>query len=289
MPYLLLTPAFLILGAIVFYPVMRAIWLSFLSYKLIEPATLGKFIGLSNYVQLYTRDSVWWQSVGLSARWVVANVVCQLAIGMLFALILNENFRGRAFVRGLILLPWVVPSSVAGLMWAFMFDGQFGLINDILLSLGIINARIPFLALPQYALWAVIVANIWYGVPFFTIMLLAGLQTIPHELYEASSVDGAGVFQRLWWITLPLWRPMILIVTMLRTIWLSQYVELIYIMTGGGPVRYSTTIPVYGYVTSILEFDFGYASAVAVTLAVVMMVVAYLYLRLASRLEINIR
>jgi multiple sugar transport system permease protein len=287
-PYLLLTPAFLLLGAIIVYPVLRAIWLSFQSYSLIEPQNQG-FIGLRNYATLLTGDAVFWQAAGYTARWVVVNVAAQLLIGCLFALVLNESFRGRALVRGLILVPWVMPSSVTGLMWTFMFDGQFGIINKVLVGLGVLSTPIPFLSRPEWALWAIIVASVWYGVPFFTIMLLAGLQSIPPDYYEAASVDGADALQRFWWITLPLWRPMIFIVTLLRTIWLSQYVEIIYIMTGGGPVRYSTTIPVYGYVTSVVKLDFGYAAAIAVSLAAVMMAVAYAYLRLASRLEIRLR
>jgi multiple sugar transport system permease protein len=287
-PYLLLLPAFLVLGAIIFYPVLRAIGLSFQNYNLVEPQNRG-FIGLANYVHLFTRDAVFWQAAGLSLRWVVVNVVVQLLIGALFALVLNEEFRGRAIVRGLILVPWVMPSSVTGLMWIFMFDGQFGIVNEALVRLGLFSAPIPFLSRPEYALWAIIVASIWYGVPFFTIMLLAGLQSISRDYYEAASVDGADAWQRFWHVTLPLWWPMIFIVTLLRTIWLSQYVEIIYIMTGGGPVHYSTTIPVYGYVTSIIKLDFGYAAAIAVSLAAVMMVVAYLYLRLARRWEIAIR
>jgi multiple sugar transport system permease protein len=286
-PYLLLAPAFLLLGAIIFYPLARAVWLSFQSYSLTEPQNQG-FIGLRNYETLF-RDATFWQAAGYTARWVVVNVVAQLLIGCAFALVLNESFRGRAVVRGLILVPWVMPSSVTGLMWTFMFDGQFGIVNKILVGIGLIDAPIPFLSRPEWALWAIIVANVWYGVPFFTVMLLAGLQSIPPDYYEAASVDGASAWQRFWGITLPLWRPMILIVTLLRTIWLSQYVEVIYIMTGGGPVRYSTTIPVYGYVTSILKLDFGYAAAIAVSLAAVMMLVAYGYVRLARRLDISLR
>jgi multiple sugar transport system permease protein len=284
----MLLPAFLVLGAIVFYPLLRAIWLSFQTYDLRDPASNG-FVGLDNYVALFTKDAVYWQAVRLSAQWIVANIVLQLLIGSAFALILNEKFPGRAIVRGLVLVPWVMSSAVTGIMWSFMFDGQFGLVDQILVGLRVIPASIPFLARPEYALWAIILANVWYGVPFFSVMLLAGLQGISEDYYEAASVDEAGVLQRFWWITLPLWRPMIFIVVLLRTIWLSQYVEIIFIMTAGGPVHYSTTIPVYGYITSVLGADFGYAAAIAVSLAVVMMAVAYLYLRLARRLEIGIR
>ena len=287
-PYALLLPAFAVLGAITFFPVVRAILLSFENYDLRSPADNG-FAGLDNYAALFTTDRVFSQAAGLSLQWVVANIVCQVLIGAAFALILNEDFPGRSVVRGLILVPWVMSSAVTGVMWRFMFDSQFGIINTVLVGLHVLPAPVPFLATPEYALWAIIVASVWYGVPFFTIMLLAGLQGISEDYYEAASVDGAGVFQRFWWITLPLWRPMIFIVVLLRTIWLSQSAELIFIMSGGGPVHFSTTLPVYGYVTSILRQDFGYAAAIAVSLAVVMMFVAFLYLRLARRLDIAIR
>jgi multiple sugar transport system permease protein len=287
-PYALLLPAFTVLGAITFFPVVRAILLSFENYDLRSPADNG-FAGLDNYAALFTTDRVFSQAAALSLQWVVANIVCQLLIGAAFALILNEDFPGRSVVRGLILVPWVMSSAVTGVMWKFMFDSQFGIVNAVLVELHVLSAPVPFLATPEYALWVIIVASVWYGVPFFTIMLLAGLQGISEDYYEAASVDGAGVFQRFWWITLPLWRPMIFIVVLLRTIWLSQSAELIFIMSGGGPVHFSTTLPVYGYVTSILRQDFGYAAAIAVSLAVVMMFVAFLYLRLARRLDIAIR
>ena len=287
-PYALIAPAFIVLGAIIFYPVIRAIRLSFEHYDFRNPGDNG-FAGLANYVQLFTKDTGFWQSAGLSVQWVVANIFFQLLIGASFALILNEDFPGRALIRGLVLIPWVMSSAVTGVMWRFMFDSQFGIVNHAMVGLGLFSAPVPFLARPEYALWVVIVAQVWFGVPFFTVMLLAGLQGISEDYYEAASVDGAGTLQRFWHITLPLWRPMIFIVVLLRTIWLSQSAELIFIMTAGGPVHYSTTVPVYGYVTSILRQDFGYAATIAVSLAVVMMVIAFVYLRVARRLEIATR
>ena len=287
-PYALLAPAVLLLGLIVLYPVIRAVGLSFYYYKLAD-INNREFIGLGNYIELFTNDNLFWTASGRSITWVVANVVFQLALGMAFALVLNEDFRGRGLMRGLLLLPWVMPSTVAGLMWVFMWDSQFGIISAILLDLHIIEMPLAVMARPDLALWAVIVAQIWFGVPFFAIILLAGLQTIPTDYYEASSVDGASVFQRFWWITLPLWRPMIFIATLLRIIWLSQSAELIYIMNYGGPANHSTTIAVYAYVASIKLLDFGYAAAIAVSLGVVMLVLSYLYLRLARRLDIGLR
>lgn len=287
-PYVLLAPAILLLGLIVLYPVIRAIGLSFYYYRIADINRV-EFIGLQNYVELLTNDNLFWAAAGRSLTWIVANVVFQLIIGMAFALVLNENFHGRAFLRGLLLLPWVMPSTVAGLMWVFMWDSQFGIINALLLDLNIVEIPIAFLARPDLSLWAVIVAQIWFGVPFFAIILLAGLQTIPNDYYEASSVDGASVFQRFWWITLPLWRPMIFIATLLRIIWLSQSADLIYIMNYGGPANHSTTVAVYAYIASIKLLDFGYAAAIAVTLGIVMLGLSYFYLRLARRWEVGVR
>ena len=287
-PYALLAPAVLLLGLIVLYPVIRAVGLSFYHYS-IQDIKNVEFIGLGNYIELFTDDTLFWDAGRRSITWVGANVVFQLTLGMAFALVLNEDFRGRALMRGLLLLPWVMPSTVAGLMWVFMWDSQFGIINAILLDLNIVEIPIAFLSRPDLSLWAVIVAQIWFGVPFFAIILLAGLQTIPNDYYEAASVDGATVFQRFWWITLPLWRPMIFIATLLRIIWLSQSADLIYIMNYGGPANHSTTIAVYAYVTSIKLLDFGYAAAIAVSLGIVMLVLSYLYLRLARRLDMGLR
>lgn len=288
LPYALLGPAILLLGLIVLYPVIRAIGLSFYYYRIADINSV-EFIGLNNYIELLTDDGLFWAAAGRSLTWIVANVVFQLIIGMAFALVLNENFHGRAFLRGLLLLPWVMPSTVAGLMWVFMWDSQFGIINALLLDLNIVEIPIAFLARPDLSLWAVIVAQIWFGVPFFAIILLAGLQTIPNDYYEASSVDGASVFQRFWWITLPLWRPMIFIATLLRIIWLSQSADLIYIMNYGGPANHSTTVAVYAYIASIKLLDFGYAAAIAVTLGIVMLGLSYFYLRLARRWEVGVR
>ena len=286
-PYALVGPAVLLLGLIVLYPVIRAIGLSFYYYRIADVKNV-EFIGLSNYIELLTNDNLFWAAAGRSATWIVANVVFQLVLGMAFALVLNENFHGRAFMRGLLLLPWVMPSTVAGLMWVFMFDSQFGIINSLLLDLNIVEIPIAFLARPDLSLWAVIVAQVWFGIPFFAIILLAGLQTIPTDYYEAASVDGASVFQRFWSITLPLWRPMIFIATLLRIIWLSQSADLIYIMNYGGPANHSTTIAVYAYIASIKLLDFGYAAAIAVSLGIVMLALSYLYLRLARRLELGV-
>ena len=287
-PYALLAPAVLLLGLIVLYPVIRAVGLSFYHYS-IQDIKNVEFIGLGNYIELFTDDTLFWDAGRRSITWVVANVVFQLTLGMAFALVLNEDFRGRALMRGLLLLPWVMPSTVAGLMWVFMWDSQFGIINAILLDLNIVEIPIAFLSRPDLSLWAVIVGPDMVWRSLLRHYSSSRLQTIPNDYYEAASVDGASVFQRFWAITLPLWRPMIFIATLLRIIWLSQSADLIYIMNYGGPANHSTTIAVYAYVVSIKLLDFGYAAAIAVSLGIVMLVLSYLYLRLARRLDIGVR
>jgi len=275
-PYLLIAPALLFVASVIFVPVLNAIIMSFQNYDLRRPQNIG-FIGLENYGAIMA-DREFWSSLGNTAVWVLFAVGLQFVFGFIFALLLNKPFRGRGVIRSVSLIPWVTPGVLIGLMWRWIFDGNFGVLNDLLLRIGLIQEKIPFLAQTTTALPAVIVAIIWQGIPFFALMLLAGLQGIPGELYEAADIDGASGTQKLFRITIPSLKNTIYVTTLLRIIWVANSVDVIYNMTEGGPAKSSQTLSVYIFLKGN-QLNLGYSSAMAVLLAIMLSLVAVPYLR----------
>jgi len=188
-------------------------------------------------------------------------------------------------VRTVTLLPWIVPGVVVALVWEWLYQPNYGVINDVLLRLGVLRDRVAWLSDPGLAMGAVIATNVWRGVPFFAIMLLAGLQAIPDELYEAARVDGAPVTRRFWHITLPLLRPIVIVATATRIIWTFNYADLIFVMTGGGPANATQITSTYTLLMAYANLDFGYAATLSVVLLVVMLVFTVLYLRVTRGIE----
>lgn len=210
--------------------------------------------------------------------WVLWGVGLQFVFGFALALLLNKNFRGRGVVRSVSLIPWVTPGVLIALMWRWILDGNYGVLNDILKNLGIITDNIAFLASKQFAMPSVIMTIVWQGIPFFALMILAGLQSIPEELYEAANIDGASGLQKLFYVTIPSLKNTIFVTTMLRIIWVANSVDVIYNMTEGGPAFATQTLSVYIYKEASI-LNMGYASAMAILLMLVLMVVAIPYLR----------
>jgi multiple sugar transport system permease protein len=202
----------------------------------------------------------------------------QFVFGFTLALLLNKNFKGRGFVRSVSLIPWVTPGVLIGLMWRWIYDGSYGVLNDILLKLGFIQDKIPFLAQESTAFQSVVVTIIWQGIPFFALMLLAGLQGVPQELYEAGDIDGANVFQQLFQITIPSLKNTIFVTTLLRIIWVANSVDVIFNMTGGGPAYASQTLSVYVF-NKANSLNLGYSSTMSILLTLMLLVVAVPYLR----------
>jgi multiple sugar transport system permease protein len=274
-PYLLIAPAFTMILLVVAYPFANAIWMSLHRILLLRPGRTG-FVGLENFRRAFA-DPVFLESIGNTAVWVVGTVVGQLLIGLIFALVLNEQFAGRGLVRAAVLLPWVTPSVVCAIIFVWLLNGSFGIVNHLLLVLGIIGKPIQWLGDSATALPSAITALVWHGFPFFTIMILAALQVIPVELYEAARVDGAGPWRCFRDITLPLIMPTVLILTLLRTIWVSNHVDIPYVMTGGGPGYSSTTLALYTVTIARVTLDFGYASALSLLLSTVLFAGAAAY------------
>ena len=281
--YAYLLPAAVCLGGTVLLPILKAIHMSLYQNVLIRPQDY-RFIGLGNYVRI-VQDPVFWLSLKNSIVWTFGSVFFQFIFGFMVALLLNVPFRGRVIFRTVNLLPWIIPSVVVGLIFEYIYQPNYGPLNDLLGRSGLMRAPVAWLSDPNLAMPAIIFANIWRGMPFFTIMILAGLQAIPGEIYEAATVDGAGVFQRFRSVTLPMLRPIIVVSTVTRTIWTFNHPDLIFVMTGGGPGN-ATMIPsAYTLIQAYINLDWGYAASLSVILLVILLVFTALYLKLTKGVE----
>jgi multiple sugar transport system permease protein len=281
--YLYLVPVAVCLGGTIVFPILKAMQMSLYNHVLIRPREYG-FIGLGNYARLL-RDDTFWLTLWNSMVWVFGSVSLQFLGGFAAALLLHQSFRGRAIVRTVTLLPWIVPGVVVALVWEWIYQPNYGVLNDALIRLGWLHERVAWLSDPALAMPAVVAANVWRGVPFFAIMLLAGLQAIPDELYEAARVDGAGVLQRFVHITLPLLRPIIVVATATRIIWTFNYADLIFVMTAGGPANATQITSTYTLLTAYANLDFGYAATLSVVLLVIMLAFTLVYLRVTRGIE----
>ncbi|KAB8335543.1 sugar ABC transporter permease [Scytonema tolypothrichoides VB-61278] len=260
--WIFLLPALLLLLFVFGYPITRAFWLSFFTQNLatnLQPI----FSGFSNYVRM-SGDGRFWQSFGTTTVFTFATVLLELLLGLSIALVLNKQFFGRGVVRTIAILPWALPTALIGLAWAWIFNDQFGVVNDILLRLGLIQSGINWLGDPILAMIAVIVADVWKTTPFISILLLAGLQSISPDLYEAHAIDGATPWQSFYQITLPLLIPQILIATLFRFAQAFGVFDLIAVMTGGGPGGATEVVSLYIYSTIMRYLDFGYGAALVV-------------------------
>jgi len=260
--WMLLIPALIFLLLVFAYPILRAFWLSLFTQNLGTQLKLV-FSGLDNYGRMIN-DGRFWQSLWNTSVFTTASVLLELIIGMGVALILNQSFRGRGVVRTIALLPWALPTALMGLAWAWIFNDQYGIVNDILLRLGLIETGISWLGDPTLAMIAVVLADVWKTTPFIALLLLAGLQSISSDLYEAHSIDGATAWQSFWKITVPLLLPQIVIALLFRFAQAFGIFDLIQVMTGGGPAGATETVSLYIYGTVMRYLDFGYGAALVV-------------------------
>jgi len=263
-PYSLVTPALAVTILIIFFPIIQTATMSLFNYVIWKPKD-NRFIGFGNYLQAL-KDEVFWISLKNTLIWIVGVISLQLLLGFAAALLLNRDFKWRGLARSLILIPWVTPSVITALMWRWMYDGNNGVINDLLVRIGLLKSYFPWLANSSTALPAIMIALMWQGFPFFAIMILAGLQAIPKSLYEAAEVDGATTWQKFARITLPMLVPILFTSILLRIIWVANSMDVIYIMTGGGPGYATHTLPVYSFIRAYKALDFGYASTIAIFL-----------------------
>lgn len=275
-PYLFVAPICLLLLAISIYPLFYAAWLATTDAKLLRLARAA-FVGLANFERLLA-DPVFLGGIWKTLRWDVVVVGAELAIALPMALFLDLPFRGRGIVRAIVVMPYIVPPAVASLMWVYMFDGSFGVANEILLRAGAIGSYVSWMSDPTGAFAVVAAAMIWVGTPLMAIILLAVIQTVPRELHEAATVDGAGAWARFRHVTLPAIVPTIAFLVLMRTIWMSNHIDMIFVMTRGGPGFANYTEAVYAFML-VQQFDIGYASAVAVALALALLLASAFYVR----------
>lgn len=280
---LFIAPAFIAVFAILIYPLVYSFIFSFSDTRL---TNLGEwnFIAFGNYLEIL-KNPEFHNSLIVSGKFVMGTIIIKVILGTLGAVILKENFFGRGFTRAIVIIPWATPLIVTGIMWKWMLHGDVGVINFILKKIGIINNNIPFLSLKSFALPSIILADVWQNTPFFIIIILAGLQTIPDEIYEAARIDGAGGIKSFFYLTLPLVRTPIFIASILGTIFAINAFDLFYILTAGGPSNYTNVITLLNWIAAFKGFNLSYASAMSYLILIIGMIISIVYIIVLRRGE----
>ena len=288
--FLLVLPALLGIFVVVLFPLLYSLWLSFTDVNLLRttgPALelfgvrvpLFRWIGLQNYIRIFD-DPLYWSSLWRTLYFVGAFVLEATVLGMGMALVLNERFRGRPLMRSLLLIPWSLSRVVVGLLWVGILDFEFGALNGLLARLGLIDGAISFFKNGFSALNVLVSVYMWNQAPFATLLFLAGMQSVPMELYSAAEVDGAGYWQRFRHVTLPALRPIVFLVLVLTTVNGFLMLDLIYVLTMGGPAHDTTTLSWLGFQTTFTFFKFGPGTAILYTLTGLCLLLTFVYQRL---------
>lgn len=272
---LLVAPAIIVLLGVAVYPIVAAIWLSL--HRMILVFHEQRFVGLSNYVFL-VQDARFWTALGNTSYFAVVAVALELVLGLGFALLLNAAVPGRGLLRASVLVPWAIPTVVSAKLWAWLYNPDYGLITRAL-PLDDVN----WLGMPGWAMHAAILVDVWKTTPFVALLLLAGLQTIPGDLYKAAEVDGAGKLRAFWAITLPLLKPTIAVTLIFRTLDAFRVFDAVYVLTEGGPANTTETLSIYAYKTLMRSGDFGYGSTLAVATFLCVMAISLVYVKVLGR------
>ena len=278
-PWYYVGPIFLLLVIMFGYPLIKSVVTAFQNYKLGNANVY--FNDFANFHKMFG-DKDFLLLLKNSVVYVVVSVFGQFIGGLILALCLRDKFKGRGIYQSIVFLPWAFSAFVVGLVFRWSFNGEYGVVNDVLMKLGIIKKGIAWLGTPGLSLVVVILAMIWIGIPFFGIMILAALQSIPDEIYEAADMDGCGMFRKFFSLTLPYIKPTVIMTILLRTIWIFNSFDLVVIVTQGGPANYSQTLPSYMYTKAFSGYDFGLAGAFGVLLMVILGVYAVLFLKLSN-------
>jgi multiple sugar transport system permease protein len=279
----LLLPALTMLALFVAYPFARGIWLSVLDSTL---GREGQYIALQNYVKLW-HDSIFQRTTQNTFIYTGVATVLKLALGMAVALMLNMLIGFKRILRASMLLPWIIPTVLSTLAWKWMFDPTFSIVNWILYHLGFVNVRVDWLGGPVAAMWSVIMVNVWRGMPFFAITLLAGLQTISPDVHEAAAIDGANAWQRFWRVTWPLLLPVTMVVMLFSVIQTFADFQLVYILTGGGPANSTHLFATYAYQIGIATGKLGEGAAASLAMFPFLLLVVIFQLWYIRRGEIR--
>jgi ABC-type sugar transport system permease subunit len=281
MALLLLIPSLIVVFGIVIYPLLRTLWTSFFAVDSPFPGHYP-FVGLGNYRRTFSNPD-FWAAIRRTGYFTVVSTFLELGFGVLIGLLLNVPFRGRWIMRSLVVLPWALPTIVNATMWRWIFNPEYGALNALLTQLHLMSHYRSWLGSPFLALNMVIVADVWKNTPLAAFLFLAGLQTIPQDLYEAARVDGAGAVRSFFKITLPLLLPTILIILVVRTIEAFKVFDIIYVMTRGGPANGTQTIAFYAYLQAFSNQLFGYGASLAYVIALFILAFALFYVRLLRR------
>lgn len=279
---LLIAPAVILICALLVYPVLYGVWLSLFKKHSFFPDQ--RFVGLANYLYLL-KNSDFWMSVWYGTVYSVSTIVLQIVVGIVAALIVNESFRGRNFVRGVILFPYVIPTVVAIILWKWLLNNQFGLVNYLMLSIGIVDAPVSWMG-KDHIMSSLIIISVWEFFPFVVLSVLARMQTIPPTLYEAAQVDGAGPIRRFFHVTLPQLQNVLFVVILLRSIWMFTKFDTVWLLTqGGGAEKYIRTLPVYAYMRTFMYYQAGLGSTLAVIMFLILIISTTIYFKMFRREE----
>ena len=271
-PYFYAAPSVVLLAGVMLVPLAIGLSYAFRDITLLDPDS-GGFVGLDHFRDLWA-DANAWNALRNTCIWTAASVVLQFGFGLGLALLLNRPCPGRGLIQSLVFLPWAVPSFMSGLNWAWLFNPVVGPIPHWLYGLGLMRTPDNILSDPDHALWGPITASVWWGIPFFAITLLAALQSIPADIYEAAAIDGAGALERFRSITVPFLAPTVAITILLRTVWIANSADLIVVMTRGGPADSTQILASYIFTQAFQRLDFGYASAISAVLLVLLLAYA---------------
>ena len=274
---LLIIPSLVVMGAIILYPLLNAVWLSLFDYQLTKPNQQG-FALLKNYLAMIN-DSLFWGAFQTTVQFTVITVAVSLVLGLIMALAVDQLPRRLVAVRGIFMVPWVIPGIVVGYLFMYMFDVEVGIFNLVLQQLHLIQKSLPWLMRGDLAMAAIVIAHVWNQAPFYMLMLTAGMKAIPDDVKEAAYVEGAGRWQEFWHITIPYLKGIILITSLLMVIRNFNNFPIIFTMTGGGPVYSTTTSVIYIYRLAFEQFNIGYASAVGTIWVIVLMFFSIFYIR----------
>jgi trehalose/maltose transport system permease protein len=267
-------PAAILLGLVVVYPILRTTLLSLFHLKLATQFR-AEFAGLENFVRLLF-DSRFHDSLKVTGVFTAVSVALEFSIGLLLALAANALIHGKSLVRTILLVPWTLPTAIIAVLWTWIFNDQYGVLNTLLLKTGLTTEAIPWLAGPHTAMAAIIMADVWKTVPFVFLVLLAGLQNVPRELHEAIEMDGGGAWAKFKYVTWPHLLPFVFISIIFRIVQAFAIFDLVYVMTGGGPGGGTETVSLYSYQTYMRYLDFGYGSTLVVATVLILALTAFL-------------
>lgn len=279
--YLLLLPSALLITAVVLYPTVYGFDLSFREMRLTRPDLGTEYVWFKHY-QRMMGDPVFWVALSNTGIWVTFSIVLEFALGLIAALALHRNLPGTRIFAVMILLPFFLPNVVAGHIWSLMLDSRIGVINDLLVRVGVLETYKAWFVSPRWAMAAAILVEAWHSFPFFTLLILAGLKGIPQDLYKAAQIDGASAWAQLRLITIPMLKTVIAAAVILRVIGLVNSPDLLLILTGGGPGRSTQVLSLYAFQTAYRDFDFGYGGALSVVMFFILMLFAWVYIRLTN-------